>query len=466
MSYRKKLISDSLAERFFFVRPSGTTYGTGDGTSYANAWSGFAAVNQALVVSQGAKLAVCGEHLQLLDVTQDGLQIVGNHPAQAGTINAQSLRRCLNVINRNNVTVVGLTMRNGLSECAMNQTVSSIVYDGCIFDTSTNQTVQNQGTYCQVTYNNCTFQNGFDDGISLHDTATVVIANNCTFQNNDQGVNAISTGVCTINDCNFLNNVIDVKADDSSDFTVNRCFLRSQVIANSAVATKLNNCVMISGETRISSIGSIVVSDCSYLNNSFIGTFATDISKVQIQRCYFEMNLTVKIQNSNNGVFNLDYCTFRHMGSTNVYSVRTTGTGTSTINNCTFIGNSNVGRGIQAEGRINVRNTIFSLLNLCVNPNGASGIVTFSHCNTFGNTTVNINQNGGTFSNTNIIAGNPLFVTVPTDLRLQSGSPGIGSGATLVNSLGMLSANWGDASTPPSVVTKEQTVPWTIGAFI
>ena len=138
---------------------------------------------------------------------------------------------------------------------------------------------------------------------------------------------------------------------------------------------------------------------------------------------------------------------------------------TALINNCTFVGNSNVGRGISAQGRVNVKNTIFHTMNQCVNPNGANGIVTFDYCNTFSNTTINVNQNGGTFSNTNNITTDPLFTNISTlDFRLQAGSGSLNSGATLTNAIGIESADW--VSTIPTVTTINQSGTWDRGACV
>jgi len=56
--------------RRFYVRPEREArYGAGDGTSYENAWNGFAAVNwPALAAAAPAMLLVCGERLIVLEV--------------------------------------------------------------------------------------------------------------------------------------------------------------------------------------------------------------------------------------------------------------------------------------------------------------------------------------------------------------------------------------------------------------
>ena len=447
----------------YFVRPSGTTYGDGSGTSYANAWSGFSSINWSLLENE--TLNVCGTHLERLLVQNNSVTIVGNNVLGAGVINGQSLRQCINVTSYNNITINGITCLNGLVDCLIfDNSIGNVVNDS-IFDTSTNQTVQNQGFICRAEYNNCTFKNGADDGISSHDSDTIITANNCTFQNNVQGINSISSGIVYANDCNFINNTQDLKNDNNSQIIATRCTFRGQILANSSQNLQLNNCLLLSGETLISDVGTILINGCKYMGASTISSYQTNISKVQILRSYFERTTALKIRNFANAVFNIEYCTFIHKGGLDDFSILTQGTGTSTINNCNFIGSANLGWAIQAQGRVNVKNSIFTLLKLCVNPNGVNGIVTFDFCNTFSNTSININQGGGTFTNTNNITTDPLFTNISTlDFRLQAGSGSLNSGATLTNATGILSADW--VSTIPTVTTINQSGTWDRGAYV
>jgi hypothetical protein len=56
--------------RSFYVRPEREArYGAGDGTSYDNAWNGFAAVDwEALAASASARVLVYGERVVALEV--------------------------------------------------------------------------------------------------------------------------------------------------------------------------------------------------------------------------------------------------------------------------------------------------------------------------------------------------------------------------------------------------------------
>jgi hypothetical protein len=447
----------------YYVRPAGTTYGDGSGTSYANAWAGFTSINWSLL--ENKKLNIFGTHFERLLVQNNNVTIFSNFLFDQGIINGQSVRQCINVTSYNNMNFNGLNLINGLVENIIFENSTGNIVNDSIFDTSTNQTAQHGGFLCTVTYNNCIFKNGVDDGISSHDASTVIIANNCTFQGNVQGINSISTGIVYANNCNFISNTQDLKNDNDSQIIATGCTFRGQIVANSSQNMQLIGCTMITGETLISSVGSIIVSNCKYLDASFITSNQSNVTKVQIQRSYFEMNLTQKVKNTGNTIFKLEYCTFKHIGVTNTYAVKTAGTGTFEINNCNFIGNGNLGRGIAAEAITNVKNTIFQDLNLCVNPNGVTGIVTFDYCNTYQNTTINVNQGGGTFANTNNITTNPLFTSIATlDFRLQVGSGSIGTGTILTNATGIETADW-SASTP-IVTTKNQSAGWNRGAYV
>jgi hypothetical protein len=464
----KNFAGGDIAEIQYFVRPAGTTYGDSSGTSYANAWSGFTSINWTLL--ENKTLNVCGTHLQQITIQQDNVTIVGNNPLGAGIINAQNTRRCLVIDGYDNVTINGLSMINGLVDNSLVKQTTGTIFNDCIFDTCGNQTAQHEGdtlsSIIEVTYNGCTFKNGVDDGVSLHGNNTTVVLNNCSMENNSQGVNAINSGVCVLNDCNFTGNTTDIQPDSASDFTANRCTFRGQLTANSSVPLKVNNCLMLSGNTFITGLGHIIVQDTKFMGLSKITTNQTNISKVIITRCYFEVSTVAKITNLANSVFNVSYSTFRHVSGTNREAISiVAGTGTSAVNNCNFIGSANTGWGIVARAGVNVKNSIFTLLNLCVNPNGVLGIVTFDYCNTFSNTTINVNQGGGTFVNTNNITTNPLFTNVAAlDFRLQVGSGSIGTGTTLTNATGILTADW--VSTFPTVVTKNQLASWNRGAYV
>ena len=76
----------------WYVRPSGGSYGTEDGTSYNNAWNGFSNITWgAGGVQPGDTLYVCGEHNEILTPGIDGavknhINIKGDYPGESGSI--------------------------------------------------------------------------------------------------------------------------------------------------------------------------------------------------------------------------------------------------------------------------------------------------------------------------------------------------------------------------------------------
>ena len=444
----------------YFVRPSGTTYGDGSGTSYANAWSGFSSINWTLLENE--ILNVCGTFNELLLVQQNNVTIVGNNILGAGIINGQSARVCLNITGYNNTTINGITCNNGLVDnLRIVDSIGNVVNDS-MFDTSTNQTVQHGGTICVVEYNNCTFKNGVDDGISLHDFNTTVTLNDCHFEGNDMGLQSINGGQSFINNCTFVNNTtLDIRNDDTSTLTAIGCTFTKQVSANSSGLTLLKNCTSTAGVVSISTTGNFRAEDCKFIGTSQVSFARADITKCIFTRCYFEIVSNDKMSRLSNGVANITYCTFRFVG--NFVGIIVGGTGTSIIENCNFISATNIGTAITALGRVNVKNTIFQGLNRCVNTLSAAGIVNLDYCNTYLNTTIHIGS--GTFTNTNSITTNPLFTNISTlDFRLQAGSGSLNSGATLTNATGILSADW--VSTIPTVTTINQSGTWDRGAYV
>lgn len=450
----------------YFVRPAGTTYGDGSGTSYDNAWSGFSSINWSLLYSQ--TLNICGTFNESLIVQSDNVTIVGNNSLGSGLIDGQSLIVSnIDINSYNNITINNLQSINATRESLMIQgTSANIVTNNCVFNSTGNQGIQHLNTVT-ATHNNPTCVGNADDGISLHDSAIVEV-NGGTFENNAQGINIINNSVCYVYDADFINNTEDLNNGNASTLTASRCTLRNKIVADSSNKLELINCNVISGLTQVTSNGNLLVDGCKYMGTSYISSSRTDITKVNIFRSYFEVTSQTKVfLPSALSVANVEYCTFKVTGALNTYAIASlvAGASVSTINNCNFIGNSGAGRGIQAYTTFNVKNSIFTLLNLCTNPRGVTGIINLDYCNTYLNTTINSSSSGGIFTSINEITTNPLFTDIANlDFRLQAGSGSIGTGTTLTNAVGIESADW--VSSIPSVVTKNQGTNWNRGAYV
>lgn len=450
----------------YFVRPTGTTYGDGSGTSYDNAWSGFSSINWNLLY--GNILNVCGTHNEELVLQSDNVTIEANNFNEIGLIDGQSLIVSnIDINSYDNITINNLQSINATRESLMIQgTSSNIVTNNCTFNSTGNQGIQHLGSVTAI-HNNPICENNADDGISLHDDAVVYVYGG-KFENNAQGINVINDSVIYVYDADFINNIEDLNNGNNSTLTATRCTLRNKLVADSTNELKLINCNVLSGLTQVTFSGNLLVDGSKYMGTSYISSSSTDINKVNILRSFFEVTSQVKVfLPSASSVANVEYCTFKVTGALNTYSIASlvAGASVSTINNCNFIGNSGSGRGIQAFTTFNVKNSIFTLLNLCTNPRGATGIINLDYCNTYLNTTTNSSSSGGTYTSTNEITTDPLFTDIATNnYRLQVGSGSIETGITLTNSLGIESADWN--SSIPSVTTKNQSASWNRGAYV
>ncbi len=88
------LAFSTAGARDWFVRPSGASYGSGDGTAFANAWSGFSRVNWS-GIAPGDTLYVAGTFNEKLTVGKSGssgnlITIRGNYPGYPGVIDVSS----------------------------------------------------------------------------------------------------------------------------------------------------------------------------------------------------------------------------------------------------------------------------------------------------------------------------------------------------------------------------------------
>ena len=90
------LSADGVAARDWFVRPAGGNYGSENGSSYQNAWDGFANINWD-VLGSGDTLYIAGTFTSAdLEVNSGGnasadLQIRGDHPMGPGILSGAGL---------------------------------------------------------------------------------------------------------------------------------------------------------------------------------------------------------------------------------------------------------------------------------------------------------------------------------------------------------------------------------------
>lgn len=459
-----KLSGGDVIISSFYVRPADTTYGTGDGSSYENAWSGFSAIEWGQLGSH-TRLYICGTHNEFLDWQVADTIINGNYPGDPGVIDGQNiLNQCFRLVGYNNVTINYISFLNGVIDCAYTN-ATGVVYNYCTGSGSGNQAFQNEGENYHVTYNNCVATDNVDDGISLHGGGTV-IANDCIFTGNGQGVHSIGTATFIGNRLVFENNserAFESWAD--SNMTISNSIVLSGAGFNSSssIMLQITNCVFNGSACTVSSTGSVYVTDSSFLNNCTISSSG----QIEILRCFIEANVTRTLRATGNGNLLVNYCVIKIVASSNIYVIGLDSFGDVIINNCTFISTNSFGRGATGARVGNFTNCIFNGLNLAFNPNGAEAIINSNYCNFYNCNNISVPANGGIYNEYNTITGDPLFADIENDnYSLLEGSPCINAGFDTGFPEGIDTANWGDSENTPVVSTKLQGENYDIGAYV
>lgn len=459
----KASINVTTSALVYYVRPSGSSYGTGEGLSYENAWSGFAEIDWEAVT--GKTLNIAGTHNEFLDVLSSDLIIQG-HDTDLASIDGQDiLTRCFRVQGFNNVTINDIDLLNGLTDCSY-AVGQGIVFNRVNASGAGNQGFQNEGTDYHVTYNNCTGSGCDDDGLSLHGGGTVV-ANDCSFLNNAQGVHAIGTATFTANRCVFDGNTQQAFINSiDSDFTINNSFVLGGrgFDVSGTKSLKINNCIFKDCLNRVSVDCSAELHNCYFIGSAYI----SNSGNLGLRRCYIKpTSVTVlsPVQIEDGGHLNSYYSIFNMSIGSNDYAVTITN-GTANFYNCNFVSNDGTGRGVK-RGSPNFINCLFYGLNLAFNPNGAGSVFTTDHCNVFNCTSKAIPQNGGTYNETNPVAGDPLLIDVANDdYSLGEGSSCIDTGTDTGFPEGIETAAWGDIDTSPVIDIKNQDAIYDIGAYL
>lgn len=455
----------------FYLRPSGTTYGTGDGTSYNNAWSGWSEVDQALVAASGKKLFVGGTHLETFTLSSSGASglpfVIEGLSYDPAIVDGENTRlKCIDIISFNYITVNNITFTRATSDCAnVAGTANNIIFNDCLFTLSGNQGCQNDGT-AQVTYNYCTFTDSVDDGVSLHTDSNVTL-NYCTIEGNAQGINGIQNGVLVANYCTIKDNTSSgVIPTASNNYTLNNCFIENNSVnCDSTVATVLYRCRITNSLVRPSSTQSTIISECRFVGTAYVISRSTAATAPIVRRCYFSGTGTGGrfIRTENSGKLRVEYCVFKY--STNVYSFEHTSSSTLVVDNCSSIGGgavANGGRGCLATvPGLTVQNSIFYSMQFGYVTSG-TGTIQATNCDV---NTLSTIASGTNITRTGEITTAPEFVDVAGDDFTTGNNMkdvGVDTGATT----GINSATWGDATTAPIVVTAEQAGTYDIGAYI
>ena len=454
--------------RSWYVRPSGGTYGSEDGTSYANAWDGFSNIVWASIMP-GDTLYVCGTHTQLLTVGASGnaaLYIkIKSFTADAGIVSGSLSRtQCVNANGRTYIEFDGLELLNSTDANLYLQDgtfiVRNVITHGA---TGTGaQGFQNE-TGTIATYYNCESYSNTDDGLSLHVNA-IVTAYDCIFRNNSQGVNGIATSQFTAYRCNFYSNsTADLQPDSDANFTATNCFFQSTTgpNANSTVQLKVYNSILNNCNAVSAVLGDLLLQECTLLGTSGI----TSNKLATANRCYIKSSKNNQLITSGAGAMTMNYCAINAQAAVNVMAHGSTGT--FVVNNCTAkcINNtSGVCINATADG-FTANNLIVTVFQNAVTVSSGK-TVTWNNVDIFN---VTLKKFGaGTLTETGTITGDPKLNNPGSDdFSLQAGSAAIDAGINTGIATGISSASWGDTTpTYPVVTTATQGATYDLGAYI
>lgn len=512
----------------WYVRPSGGSYGAEDGSGYENAWDGFANIDwTGSGVQPGDTLYICGTHTEALTVGGSGssgfpITLRGDYPGDAGTIDSEDTRDTgLDCNSKNYITVTSLTSIDAVEDCfQFRGTSNNIITNDVVATGSGNQGIQHEDS-ASATHNNPYCDDNVDDGVSGHGT-TVIVINGGTFSNNADGINVVEDSHCTVAGSltfsgNSTHDIWAATATTNESCWINITGATLPVSARATAKGKiiLTNCI-VSGTLIVADItgtGYLTASGCTFSGTASFGAdgdstvtdsvFTSTVAcaagtTVVFTQCLItswsgQVNGTitlsecyVKAENVYNDVLTAErtlfeggvehlcdidngcaatfkYCVFDEIASGKFGIAVRTGT-TATVDGCTFVGASNVGKGLFTQVTVTANNCIFTDLNTGFQQ--SAGTATANNCVFFDNTA----DTAGTVVENNSQSGDPQLIDVANNVfNIGPGSSAIENGTDLGGSLddGIDGANWGNGtSVPPTITTKDQSGSWDIGAHI
>jgi hypothetical protein len=494
--------------KLWYVRPLGGSYGSEDGTSYANAWDGFADINTA-VIHSGDTVLIDGTHNEFFPASKvvNGVTYKSYNTGSPAILDGQDTRNiCMDVTGKSNVSVQYINFVNALVTCLHLDGTTGFTSLNILVDGSGNQGIQHLGA-STATHTNLTASNCADDGVSVHDTGIVYINGTSLFDGNLQNINNVGSSQVYLSG-NFTfqgTSTYDLYATNAD--TEGSCFITvtgpgTVRNINSDIGAVINlTDVTVSGTTAISgSVGtgsvvlvrsiltgaltlsaqgtltatdsritSIAVSSGAYILDKCVvrdEINMTSTGSILAYRTFFDgTGTTAALVDVNSGASaGIRNCIFKGM-ATNIFglSYRTGAIITFEPSGNVFIGAANVGRGLFSQIDITSNNNIY--YDLAIGTFRSAGTFVVNNSCYFDCTT----PKSGTTTSNNEVTGDPLFIDVSTnDYNLGIGSSCLDTGLTLGAGFEVAidTAVWGDASTVPVVVTADQSGTWNIGAYV
>lgn len=487
----------------WYVRPSGGSYGTEDGTSYANAWDGFANIDTSVIMS-GDTVYIAGTHNEFLTASKivNGVSYV-SLIADPATLSGQDARNiCADCTSKSNVTFTDIIFSDAVVSCLNIDSSTNIITNDCTFSGSGNQGIQHLGV-TTATHNNPTCSDNVDDGISAHDSAVITV-NGGTFTTNSEALAVIATVTLTMNGpFTFSGNTNDLSAFSTSLITVNDTTFNAITNVGNGANVIFNDCSMaaLTITPSAGAAATVVFNDC--ILTAFTNTQASTIT---FNNCLVK----VRVSGNNSSVITWNYCRYmlptgsagtgqlgnhtfnwclidglnasdhllaygvgarikmRYCVATRIPSAKyglvifSASVALVDIQNVDFVGIANVGNGIFSKTNHTMYNCIFT--DLSVGANQTSEALTLENCCFFDCTTA---KSGSPTSNDEVTGDPKLLNVAGFDYNLDVGSSCLGTGETRTDDDAIDTANWGDGSTTvPVVVTAVQAASWNIGAYV
>lgn len=488
----------------WFVRPSGSTYGLGNGTSFNDAWSGLANVGFE-TIGEGDTLYILGQHNEFLIVENDNLTIKGDYSGITGVISGGNLRTsCLSLTGRKNVRINTLKLTNATVSCLHLENASGITTNSITCSFSGNQGIQHMGKTIAI-HHKPTLISNTDDGISSHDDGNIKVYGG-VFSGNTQQINIVGNSILDIYESPSFVGTSTYDLYSTNGTTANSCIITMHGGSVRNVNSDINglvilNDVTVNGTTQVSTStgaasltanrsifkGSVSISGDAIgtFNNCRITTFGSVAGLLNLSKCYVKDEISLSasgkvvgeytkfdgtglsthlIDTASGSTVQIKYSIFRNIPANQFgIAIRTGINASSYVNNCNFIGSANVGRGLYSQASITTNNNLFN--DLDIGYFRAAGTATLNNTCFFDNNTA---KSGAPTSN-NEVTGDPKFADAGNDdYSLLEGSSCHGTGRVLSESfaVGILSADWGDENTVPTIVTTSQSEAWNIGAFV
>ena len=442
-----KTVTANFAPNTVYVNKSNST-GPWDGRSWGTAFRDIqSGVNTALADGGGEVWVKGGVYIAATDpvvTMKPSVSLYGgfagtefdrnarNAVANTTTIDGENARRC--IIGANQATLDGFTVTRGLSTgdgAGMYNVSASPTVANCTF--SVNKAITGGAGVCR--------------GGGMYNFSSSPLVTGCSFtQNTASGGNGIGGGMFNaasspvVTDCQFTNNTASSTGatpssgggmfnSASSSPMISNC----NFIANSATA----------GGGMSNSASSPMMTNCSFSSNTANngGGINNDASSPFLDRCSFSYNI-VSSAIPGGTAYGGGMCSSTASAPT-LINVLFTGNGaycggamanlasSPVATNCTFTlnsaatGSAHYGGGLYNSGASASPKITNCILWGDTAPGGPVEIYDVSATPVVAHSCVQ-----GGYAGTANVSGNPLFVSVPGDLRLQDGSPCIDTGTS------------------------------------